>query len=90
MDPERALILEFHPQIEAELARIGFSHGSPPTGMPEAVPAIGLDRPFSRDGLAAYIEELRSVPSNVGWRGLFLHFGVDPDTLRNSDMPPTT
>ena len=90
MDPERALILEFQPQIEAELARIGFGGGAAPAGIPEAVPNIGLDRPFSRDGLAAFIDALRAVPSNAGWRGLFLHFGVDPDTLEDIDAPPTT
>ena len=90
MDPERALILEFQPQIDAELARIGFSNGAAPLGRPEAVPAIGLDRPFSREAFVAYVEELRAVPSNIGWRGLFLHFGIDPDTLEDIDTPPTT
>ena len=91
MDRERAIILEFQPKIDAELARIGCIEESPhPGSPPDTVPFIGMDRPFTRESMADLVATLREIPSGVGWRGLFSHFGIDPTALDDSAASPTT
>lgn len=91
MDAEKTLLLEFSAHIQAELSRIGWddssANGPPQDGW---IPMIGFNRPFTRESLSAVVAELRTIPSDVGWRGVFAHFGVDPTPPADSDDAHTT